>query len=94
MEVFKRKLKKIYIFFKNACRNKNLQLPLLVLKQNDMKTYILTYYENGRLTIKKKKIIAENEDKAFDIYWNMYETSKIEGETISLISLEEKSEAN
>ena len=59
-----------------------------------MKKYILTFHENGRLTIKKKTIVAENEDEAFNIYWNMYETSKIEGETISLISLEEKSDRN
>ena len=54
-----------------------------------MKTFKIKFLD-GYSPIQCSRVVkAENEDKAFDIWMHIYEANKIEGECVSLISIEE-----
>lgn len=54
-----------------------------------MKTFKIKFLD-GHSPIQCSRVVkAENEDKAFDIWMHIYEANKIEGESVSLISIEE-----
>lgn len=54
-----------------------------------MKTFKIKFLD-GYSPIQCSIVVkAENEDKAFDIWMHIYEANKIEGESVSLISIEE-----
>ena len=54
-----------------------------------MKTYKIRFQESGTTLVSSRICQANNEDEAFTKWMHIYEACKIDGEPVSLISIEE-----